>query len=200
MDSVVSTGAVTSGGHRHATSVPCRTALTLTTSRRCTAWWAAASRRWSSTSAPGLPFIGVPLKDLNLRKGLLVAGIVRRNGAAGHSLRRRRPAGGRRRGDRHHRHHAARAARHRKVRAPAMNYKMVGFVLGRIFCNRSSSDAFPAGLRHCSTASGICCLAFLWPAAAAVLALGLMTSLRDPQKHHHLTPATAWPSWRWSGC
>ena len=30
--------------------------------------------------APGLPFIGVPLKDLILRKGLLVAGIVRRNG------------------------------------------------------------------------------------------------------------------------
>ena len=30
--------------------------------------------------APGLPFIGVPLKDLTLRKGLLVAGIVRRNG------------------------------------------------------------------------------------------------------------------------
>ena len=27
--------------------------------------------------APGLPFIGVPLKDLTLRKGLLVAGIVR---------------------------------------------------------------------------------------------------------------------------
>ena len=26
--------------------------------------------------APGLPFIGVPLKDLTLRKGLLVAGIV----------------------------------------------------------------------------------------------------------------------------
>ena len=30
--------------------------------------------------APGLPFIGVPLKDLTLRKGLLVAGIVRRSG------------------------------------------------------------------------------------------------------------------------
>lgn len=30
---------------------------------------------------PGLPFIGVPLKDLNLREGLLVAGIVRQNGA-----------------------------------------------------------------------------------------------------------------------
>ena len=30
--------------------------------------------------APGLPFISVPLKDLTLRKGLLVAGIVRRNG------------------------------------------------------------------------------------------------------------------------
>lgn len=29
----------------------------------------------------GLPFIGVPLKDLNLREGLLVAGIVRQNGA-----------------------------------------------------------------------------------------------------------------------
>lgn len=29
---------------------------------------------------PGLPFIGVPLKDLNLREGLLVAGIVRQNG------------------------------------------------------------------------------------------------------------------------
>lgn len=30
---------------------------------------------------PGLPFIGVPLKDLNLREGMLVAGIVRQNGA-----------------------------------------------------------------------------------------------------------------------
>ncbi len=30
---------------------------------------------------PGLPFIGVPLKNLNLREGLLVAGIVRQNGA-----------------------------------------------------------------------------------------------------------------------
>ena len=30
---------------------------------------------------PGLSFIGVPLKDLNLREGLLVAGIVRQNGA-----------------------------------------------------------------------------------------------------------------------
>ncbi len=30
---------------------------------------------------PGLPFIGVPLKDLNLREGLLGAGIVRQNGA-----------------------------------------------------------------------------------------------------------------------
>ena len=30
---------------------------------------------------PGLPFIGVPLKDLNQREGLLVAGIVRHNGA-----------------------------------------------------------------------------------------------------------------------
>lgn len=30
---------------------------------------------------PGLPFIDVPLKDLNLREGLLVAGIVRQNGA-----------------------------------------------------------------------------------------------------------------------
>ena len=30
---------------------------------------------------PGLPFVGVPLKDLNLREGLLVAGIVRQNGA-----------------------------------------------------------------------------------------------------------------------
>ena len=30
---------------------------------------------------PGLPFIGLPLKDLNLREGLLVAGIVRQNGA-----------------------------------------------------------------------------------------------------------------------
>ena len=30
---------------------------------------------------PGRPFIGVPLKDLNLREGLLVAGIVRQNGA-----------------------------------------------------------------------------------------------------------------------
>lgn len=30
---------------------------------------------------PGLPFIGVPLKKLNLREGLLVAGIVRQNGA-----------------------------------------------------------------------------------------------------------------------
>ena len=30
--------------------------------------------------APGWPFIGVPLTDLTLRKGLLVAGIVRRNG------------------------------------------------------------------------------------------------------------------------
>ena len=30
---------------------------------------------------PGLPFTGVPLKDLNLREGLLVAGIVRQNGA-----------------------------------------------------------------------------------------------------------------------
>lgn len=29
---------------------------------------------------PGLPFIGVPLKDLNLREGMLVAGIVRQNG------------------------------------------------------------------------------------------------------------------------
>ena len=29
----------------------------------------------------GLPFIGVPLKDLNLREGMLVAGIVRQNGA-----------------------------------------------------------------------------------------------------------------------
>lgn len=30
---------------------------------------------------PGLPFIGVPLKDLDLREGMLVAGIVRQNGA-----------------------------------------------------------------------------------------------------------------------
>ena len=30
---------------------------------------------------PGLPFIGVPLKDMNLREGMLVAGIVRQNGA-----------------------------------------------------------------------------------------------------------------------
>lgn len=30
---------------------------------------------------PGLPFIGVPLKDLNLREGMLVAGIVRQSGA-----------------------------------------------------------------------------------------------------------------------
>ena len=30
---------------------------------------------------PDLPFIGVPLKDLNLREGMLVAGIVRQNGA-----------------------------------------------------------------------------------------------------------------------
>lgn len=32
--------------------VRCKIVLTLTTSRPCTAWWAAASKRWSSTSAP----------------------------------------------------------------------------------------------------------------------------------------------------
>ena len=29
---------------------------------------------------PDIPFTGVPLRDLNLRRGLLLAGIVRQNG------------------------------------------------------------------------------------------------------------------------
>ncbi len=78
VDSVVSTASVTSEAIL-CTSAPCRTALSPRTSRRCTAWWAAGSRRWNLTLRwPA--FIGVPLKDLILRKGLLVAGIVRRNG------------------------------------------------------------------------------------------------------------------------
>ena len=32
--------------------------------------------------APGVPFIGKPLKDIDLKDGLLVVGIVRRNGQA----------------------------------------------------------------------------------------------------------------------
>ena len=32
------------------------------------------------TVTPDIPFVGIPLRDLNLKRGLLLAGIVRQNG------------------------------------------------------------------------------------------------------------------------
>ena len=60
-----------------------------------------------------------------------------------------------------------------------MNYKMVGFVLGRIFLIEAALMLFPMG---CAAIYGewSVVLSFLWP-ALIVLALGLMTSLRTPQ-------------------
>ena len=79
-----------------------------------------------------------------------------------------------------------------------MNYKMVGFVLGRIFLIEAALMLFPMG---CAAIYGewSVVLSFLWP-ALIVLALGLITSLRTPPKTRKPTPATAWPSWRLSGC
>ena len=60
-----------------------------------------------------------------------------------------------------------------------MNYKMVGFVLGRIFLIEAALMLFPMG---CAAIYGewSVVLSFLWP-ALIVLALGLITSLRTPQ-------------------
>ena len=60
-----------------------------------------------------------------------------------------------------------------------MNYKMVGFVLGRIFLIEAALMLFPMG---CAAIYGewSVALSFLWP-ALIVLALGLITSLRTPQ-------------------
>ena len=79
-----------------------------------------------------------------------------------------------------------------------MNYKMVGFVAGAHLPDRSSLMLFPMG---CAAIYGewSVVLSFLWP-TLIVLALGLITSLRTPPKHENLRPATAWPSWRLSGC
>ena len=77
-----------------------------------------------------------------------------------------------------------------------MNYKMVGFVLGRIFLIEAVLMLFPMG---CAALYGEwnIILAFLWP-ALILLALGLVTSLRP--KTQKFMPATALLSWRWSGC
>ena len=60
-----------------------------------------------------------------------------------------------------------------------MNYKMVGFVLGRIFLIEAALMLFPMG---CAAIYGewSVVLSFLWP-TLIVLALGLITSLRTPQ-------------------
>ena len=60
-----------------------------------------------------------------------------------------------------------------------MNYKMVGFVLGRIFLIEAVLMLFPMG---CAALYGEwnIILAFLWP-ALILLALGLVTSLRTPK-------------------
>ena len=60
-----------------------------------------------------------------------------------------------------------------------MNYKMVGFVLGRIFLIEAVLMLFPMG---CAAIYGEwnIILAFLWP-ALILLALGLVTSLRTPK-------------------
>ena len=60
-----------------------------------------------------------------------------------------------------------------------MNYKMVGFVLGRIFLIEAALMLFPMG---CAAIYGewSVVLSFLWP-ALIVLALGLITSLRTPK-------------------
>lgn len=78
-----------------------------------------------------------------------------------------------------------------------MNYKMVGFVLGRIFLIEAVLMLFPMGCAAIYDEWNII-LAFLWP-ALILLALGLVTSLRTP-KNTKFTPATALLSWRWSGC
>ena len=56
-----------------------------------------------------------------------------------------------------------------------MNYKMVGFVLGRIFLIEAALMLFPMG---CAAIYGewSVVLSFLWP-TLIVLALGLITSL-----------------------
>ena len=63
-----------------------------------------------------------------------------------------------------------------------MNYKMVGFVLGRIFLIEAALMLFPMG---CAAIYGewSVVLSFLWP-MLIVLALGLITSLRTPQNTH----------------
>ena len=78
-----------------------------------------------------------------------------------------------------------------------MNYKMVGFVLGRIFLIEAALMLFPMG---CAAIYGewSVALSFLWP-ALIVLALGLIPACAPP-KTRKSTPATAWPSWRLSGC
>lgn len=60
-----------------------------------------------------------------------------------------------------------------------MNYKMVGFVLGRIFLIEAALMLFPMG---CAAIYGewSVVLSFLWP-TLIVLVLGLITSLRTPQ-------------------
>ena len=60
-----------------------------------------------------------------------------------------------------------------------MNYKMVGFVLGRIFLIEAALMLFPMG---CAAIYGewSVVLSFLWP-TLIVLALGLITSLRTPK-------------------
>ena len=60
-----------------------------------------------------------------------------------------------------------------------MNYKMVGFVLGRIFLIEAALMLLPM---VCSAIYGewSVVLSFLWP-ALILLALGLVTSLRTPK-------------------
>lgn len=67
-----------------------------------------------------------------------------------------------------------------------MNYKMVGFVLGRIFLIEAALMLFPMG---CAAIYGewSVVLSFLWP-TLIVLALGLIASLRTPPKHENLRP------------
>ena len=60
-----------------------------------------------------------------------------------------------------------------------MNYKMVGFVLGRIFLIEAVLMLFPMGFAAIYDEWNII-LAFLWP-ALILLALGLVTSLRTPK-------------------